>query len=314
MVLTVGSLCTGYGGIELGLTLAGLEHRLAFVADPDRAASILLAMRHPEVVNLGDITTVDWGSVPHVDMLTAGYPCQPFSCAGMRKGTADVRHLWPFIADAVRVVRPGSVLLENVAGHRSMGFGRVLGDLAGLGYVGSWRSVRASDIGAAHRRERVFIFAHLADAPGLGHGNARPAMLAGVPAATVASGIGAGPLKLLPTPHATEGRNSVRNREGKHQFMLAEAVHQKYWDRYAPAIARWQAATGRPAPEHVEPAKEGVRLAAPFVEWLMGLPPGWVCDVPGLSRTQKLRLLGNGVVPGQLAHALDVERPNWRKP
>src|SRR5690606_27324917 len=92
-----------------------------------------------------------------------GYPCQPFSVAGKRKGTSDARHLWPYIARALRVLRPRSAFFENVANHLRLGFADVLADLAALGFDAAWATVRASDVGAPHRRERLFVLAVATD-------------------------------------------------------------------------------------------------------------------------------------------------------
>lgn len=156
--MRIGSLCSGYGGLDMGLQLA-IGGEVVWHAEYDKDASKILAPHWPDVPNHRDITTVDWTQVEPVDWLTAGYPCQPFSHAGKRQGTNDVRHIWPYVATAIRILRPRNVLLENVAGHLSMGFGDVLGDLAQAGYDAQWCCVRASDVGAPHRRERVFIIA-----------------------------------------------------------------------------------------------------------------------------------------------------------
>lgn len=177
--MRIGSLCTGYGGLDVAAA-AVLGGHLAWVADNNPAAVTLLTHHHPAVPNLGDITAADWGDVEPVDVVTAGYPCQPFSMAGKRGGADDARHLWPHVAQAVRRLRPRLVVLENVAGHRSLGFGRVLGDLASFGYVGSWRSLQASDVGAPHRRERVFILARHTDTHGPRSQGAQPTPPSGV--------------------------------------------------------------------------------------------------------------------------------------
>lgn len=165
--MKIGSLCSGAGALEIGLCDALGEDPIASViwhAEVDEAASLVLESRWPSVPNLGDIKTVNWEQVERVDWITAGYPCQPFSSAGRRGGEDDPRHLWPFVAAAIRVLRPGSVLLENVAGHLSLGFGVVLGDLAEIGYDARWVCLPASGVGAPHKRERVFILAVPADA------------------------------------------------------------------------------------------------------------------------------------------------------
>jgi DNA (cytosine-5)-methyltransferase 1 len=164
--VSIGSLCSGYGGLEMGLQSA-IGGNVAWHAEYDPDASKILAYHWPDVPNYGDITTTDWASLPRVDWLTAGYPCQPFSLAGKRKGTDDIRHLWPFVAGAIRVLRPGHVLLENVASHVSLGLDAVLADLASLGYVGRWGVLRAADAGAPHGRARLFIVA--TDTDCLGH-------------------------------------------------------------------------------------------------------------------------------------------------
>jgi len=105
---TIGSLFTGYGGLDMAVQSV-LGGEVAWYSEIDKHACTVLGAHHPGVPNLGDITAVDWTTVEPVDVLTGGYPCQPFSHAGQRKGTDDERHLWPFIADALRsgVLRRG---------------------------------------------------------------------------------------------------------------------------------------------------------------------------------------------------------------
>ena len=165
--MRIGSLFSGAGGLDMAVEEV-FGGTVVWQCEFNEAASKVLAHRYPGVPNFGDVTSIDWDTVEPVDVMCGGYPCQPFSAAGQRKGTDDERHLWPHFAEAIRRVRPRYVVLENVAGHRSMGFDSVLGDLAAIGYVGSWCSVRASDVGAPHRRERVFILAVDANTAGDG--------------------------------------------------------------------------------------------------------------------------------------------------
>jgi len=138
---------------------------LAWYSEIEPAACTVLAAHYPDVPNLGDITAVDWSQVEPVDVITGGYPCQPFSNAGKRKGKQDERHLWPYVRDAISAIRPSLAVLENVRGHLSLGLADVIGDLAGLGYDARWGVVRASDAGAPHGRARVFITATNTDQP-----------------------------------------------------------------------------------------------------------------------------------------------------
>lgn len=165
--MRIGSLCSGYGGLDLGVQ-AAIGGTVAWHVEHDAAPSRILAHHWPDTPNHGDVKTTDWSTVEPVDVLTAGYPCQPFSHAGKRKGTDDPRHLWPDVARAIGALRPRLVVLENVRGHVSLGLDAVIGDLSSLGYDARWLVVRAADAGAPHGRGRVFIVAapH-ADALGL---------------------------------------------------------------------------------------------------------------------------------------------------
>jgi DNA (cytosine-5)-methyltransferase 1 len=158
-VIRIGSLFSGYGGLDIAVQ-AVVGGELAWYSEIEPAACRILAAHHPDVPNIGDITTVDWTVVEPIDVLTGGYPCQPFSHAGNRKGKNDERHLWPYVAAAVDALRPGLVVLENVRGHLTLGFGDVLADLSRVGYDARWGVVRASDAGAPHGRARVFIAAY----------------------------------------------------------------------------------------------------------------------------------------------------------
>lgn len=147
----------------MGLRAVLPAAELAWVADNDKAASALLGARYPGIPNLGDIKEIDWSTVEPVDILTAGYPCQPFSDAGLQGNDADPRNLIGYILKAIRFLRPKIVILENVPGHRRRGFGRLLTGLASLGFHARWHSVRASHAGALHKRERIIVLAYPAD-------------------------------------------------------------------------------------------------------------------------------------------------------
>ena len=160
MSLTVGSLFSGIGGLDLGLERAGMTVRWQSEIDP--YASRVLAKHWPEVPNLGDVTQIEWEHVEPVDLICGGVPCQPFSSAGAKRGTADPRWLWPATRDALSVLRPEFVIVENVAGlvADGTGFGTILGDLSDLGFHAAWDLLPAAVFGRPHRRYRLFLVAH----------------------------------------------------------------------------------------------------------------------------------------------------------
>ena len=155
---TVGSLFSGIGGLDLGLERAGFQ--VQWQSEIDGYCSRVLKKHWPDVPNLGDVTSIDWSDVERVDLICGGYPCQPFSFAGNRAGELDGRNLWPFMRDAIRDLRPRYVLIENVPGHLSLGFDRVLADLASLGFDAEWSVVGACAVGAPHSRQRLFCVAY----------------------------------------------------------------------------------------------------------------------------------------------------------
>ena len=158
MTLTVGSLFSGIGGLDLGLERAGMS--VIWQSEIDPYASKVLKKHWPEVINYGDIKKIKWAEVVRPDILCGGYPCQPFSTAGKRRGTDDPRHLWPWVRQAISELRPNYVILENVRGHITLGLSTVLGEMAGLGYDAEWNIISASSVGAPHRRDRVIIVAY----------------------------------------------------------------------------------------------------------------------------------------------------------
>lgn len=164
MSLNVLSLFAGIGGIELGLERAGMATVGQVELDP--YCRQVLARHWPEVPRHDDVrTAADWWlseNRPAVDVVCGGFPCQPFSHAGLRQGTGDERWGWPWMADVVRSVRPRYVVVENVAALLADrdAFGWLLADLADLGLDATWDVLRASDFAAPHRRERLYLVAH----------------------------------------------------------------------------------------------------------------------------------------------------------
>lgn len=164
MTLNVLSLFAGVGGLELGLERAGMTTVGQVELDP--FCRSVLANHWPEVPRHDDVRTApDWWTAqsrPPVHVVTGGFPCQPFSLAGRQLGIDDERWMWPSFAGVIRAVRPRYVLVENVSAlvRDGRAFGRVLGDLHELGFDAEWATVRASDFGAPHNRERVYLVAY----------------------------------------------------------------------------------------------------------------------------------------------------------
>jgi DNA (cytosine-5)-methyltransferase 1 len=326
--LSIGSLCTGFGGLDKGVQ-AVLGGRLAWVADPEPGPDAILAHHHPDVPNLGDIWKTDWATVEPVDILTAGFSCQDISDAGLRAGISGSRsRIWKAVAQAVRGLRPGLVVLENVAAIRSKGRGLdvVIADLAEIGYDARWTCVRAGDpeTGAPHQRNRWIAAAYpAAEDPDLTAWRERGASTAREAesrrARADAGGRGGVPvpaaLRLLPSPAARDWRSGASNLLGVNARPLNEVavnllpMPDQNWialdgTDYGPAIRRWENILGHPAPCPTEPGTRGNRRLNPaFAEWMMGVP-GLVTGTPGLDRKQQLTAIGNGAMPQQMATAL----------
>ena len=180
---------------------------------------------------------------------------------------------WPYVRDAICSIQPARVVLENVRGHLSLGFDVVLADLARMGWSARWGVVRASDAGAPHDRPRLFVIANP-------DGATRTQQV-----------------KWSQAYDATSRRNDAPGR----------CVHASHWGEYREAVCRWTCGRQGSARANAGNGISSTRITPAFVEWMMGLPEGWVTG-HGLTASQELKMLGNGVVPRRCARPTPAGR------
>jgi DNA (cytosine-5)-methyltransferase 1 len=301
-MLKIGSLCSGYGGLDMAVE-AYFNAETVWMCDNDKYASVVIKERW-NLPNLGDLKAVDWTTVEPIDILTAGYPCQPFSHAGQRKGENDERHIWPEIKTIISKLQPKLAILENVRGHLTLGFKEVLQDLAEIGYDASWAIVRASDVGAPHRRERLFIIAKSSNSNSFrgiirgqneewnqGQSQFESSQCCETIANTNIKGL---ERTLHEAIDITNG--SIANSNGNEQQGNGSMsqLGRRFNTQLEMRLQR---------PPHTLDLNN--KLNPQFVEYMMGLPEGWVTDLD-ISRSQQLKILGNGVVPQQAYYALQL--------
>lgn len=333
------ALFAGGGGLELGLSLAiGKHYRpIAYVEREATSAAVLAANMERGWLDKApvwdDITTftgdVVSPLVDNIDIVTAGFPCQPWSVAGQRKGTDDERWLWPLIFRLVCEIRPRSIFLENVPGLLHGGIEHVLGDLASVGFDAEWTSIRASDVGAPHRRERVFIFANSGAVENADNGFGISTH-SSIQARGAAFSNASSPKLGIPS---SSGRSAGSDREREHEVHQIEVgsaaedsklrgvgqsgagergktLAHSVSERGCSGDSRWKDA------EHAfPPSPSGDWSNVPERFWpavkpsVRGMANGMA---GGLARSDRLRILGNGVVPQQaaLAYTLLTERLN----
>lgn len=165
------ALCAGVGGLELGLHIAEPRYRtVCFVEREAYASATLVARMADQALDNApvwdDLKSFDgrpWRGKVHI--ITGGYPCQPFSFAGQRRGKKDPRHLWPDIRRIIGEVEPQICFFENVEGHLSLGAAEVIKDLQGMGFAVKAGLFSAIEVGASHLRQRLFILAYTDDQP-----------------------------------------------------------------------------------------------------------------------------------------------------
>lgn len=273
--MRIGSLFAGIGGFELGLEWAGVGHTV-WQVERDPFCRAVLARHWPEAERFEDVCTVGVANLAPVDVICGGFPCQDISYAGKGAGLDGERSgLWFEFARIVREMGPRFVVVENVSALLTRGLDAVLGTLASLGFDAEWCCVRASDVGARHRRDRVFLIGYLADAGCLGRERFRDAGVVG----------GA--------PGPSEGQRDQRQRDGHAPGDSGQAMadddDRRSCQRRSGLVARDEKGpTGagrtsrRKSPQ--VPGQAGCKgrrsLNPAWVEQLMGFPPGWTLPGP----------------------------------
>lgn len=156
----IGSLFSGVGGLELGLEWAGLGP-VSWQVEADTWCRGVLAMHWPDAVRHRDVRHVGAHNLSPVEVICGGFPCQDISIAGRGAGLDGARSgLWGEMRRVIEEIRPRGVVVENVRALVARGMDRVVADLVGLGYRVEGRIIAAADVGAPHRRERLFLVAH----------------------------------------------------------------------------------------------------------------------------------------------------------
>ena len=289
-MLTVGSLFAGIGGFDLGLERAGMRVRWQVEIDP--YCQRVLAKHWPDVPRYGDIKTVDWATVEPVDLICGGFPCQPFSCAGQQRGTADNRYLWPDIVRCLDALRPTWFLGENVPGIINLALDAVCTDLENLGYTVWPVSLPACAVGAPHIRQRVWILAYHSE-----YGR---------------------------RPWREMGSDSSGTREQKQPLQAVADANAQHRERGGQrSSANSQAGASRP--EFIGGRAPLADTGRALLEGWGASPSTWWATEPAVGRVahgiphrvDRLRGLGNAVVP-QIVHWLGeqimkVERENLHR-
>ena len=294
--LTTLSLCTGYGGIERGLELTGEQlNVLAHVElEAFAIANLVAKMEEGKLAPSpiwSNLKTLPVGAFrDRVDLITGGYPCQPFSAAGKRAGKDDPRHLWPYISDIIRAVRPVRCFFENVEGHISLGLREVISDLEGLGYTTAFGIFSATEVGAHHQRKRVYILANSISAA------ARDNSGTSTDKGREPSAVGSASLRQA---HGEELPDRAGAASANSTAELADSIsaglqgHAEHQSNHASRQAH-SVPHGHAAPE----GSDGGRGAT----WSPEPNVGRVVD-GSANRVDRIRLLGNGVVPQTAAKA-----------
>lgn len=297
--MKIGSLFTGIGGLELGISntvtsITTYGSDIEWIAETDKNALKILdhsTMFHG-VSNLGDVAKIDWSGVPDVDCIIGGTPCQDFSHLSTREGLAGTKSslLYTFI-EAVKTKKPDYVLWENVAAALTKGALDVFLDaLNEADYSTSSVIIPASSLGMPHKRSRIFVFAERTERWAIPFN----AQLVEVRPDTR--------LRCLPTPNRSrmDGRKSSGYSKRPSFYDLKQWSEDEVRASYGAAIDRWERMFGREAPPLAKP--KGT-LNVEFIEWMMGFPKGWVTDADDVSRTGQLAALGNACTPQQASEA-----------
>ena len=312
------SLCSGYGGIDLGLkrVLPALR-TIAYVEIEAFACANLVAKMEANELDAApvwsNLKTCDWSIFrDRVDILSGGYPCQPFSAAGKRAGKEDPRHLWPFIQRAIGIIRPRYCFFENVEGHLTLGFKDVCHDLGELGYELTAGIFSAAEVGAPHQRKRVFILAHRCgerSAAGLPESKQRQAWFTeiadnggdrkwparpGEPQHEWEEPRVVGDTNSGRQPQPEGSKQALRGRDSDPSAELADTGSNR--DGCSRAKAKAEPNKDEPQDGVFEPhGKHENRQAEPLMG---GAVNGSASGVDATAnRVDRLRLLGNGVVP-----------------
>lgn len=290
MTLTVGSLFSGIGGLDLGLERASME--VIWQSEIDHYGCQVLKKHWPEVVNHGNIKEIKWGDIVRPDIICGGYPCQPFSTAGKRNGTDDPRHLWPWVRQAISELRPKYAILENVRGHITLGLSEVLGELASIGYDAEWQIVSANSVGAPHLRERVIIVAYpvgeLANANDSGRLHRQPQVFTADRWFNALSLIGSG--------SANVAYSTQQHSNGKSDY-TSNSKRPKTLSQFGDSSGAQDVANTNSAPGQLKQERPICKPDFGRRSWWATEPDvGRVAHgVP--SRVDRLRGLGNAVVP-----------------
>ena len=255
-------LFSGIGGFSLGLEAAGLFRTVAF-CEQDEFCQAVLRKHWPDVPIYDDVRTIDTDGYRGIDLVCGGFPCQPWSAAGNKRGAEDDRDLWPVMASLIEDIRPRWVIGENVRGfiNEPLGLQRSLSDLESIGYQTVPFVIPACAVDAPHRRDRVWIVAH--------------ANRAGQPAS---EGCG------------EDGRDKARHDAGRRGADVADA-----------SGARLQRSRHEPRETEDAGAGQPVQLDAQVRgQWRVEPDVGRVAHgVP--NRVDRLKALGNAVVPQVVA-------------
>ncbi|NTW36937.1 MAG: hypothetical protein HGB17_12565, partial [Syntrophobacteraceae bacterium] len=305
------SLFSGIGGIDLAAHAAGWE-TVAFCEANPFCKSIL--NRHwPGVPVYEDIRTLSKrtlfdAGIRNIDLISGGYPCQPFSVAGKREGEDDPRHLWPEMRRLIEELRPRWVLAENVRGHVDLGLDSVMEDLADLGYEARPFLFPVEAIGGTQKRERVFVVAHA--------GGGDPQRWGINPVLDREAQPNLGPEKRQRASAVSHlggggddatfgGRDADRSRAGvPDPALLAETdrrgpggVAARNEERACPEAV--VAPLGRSS-DGVSGGMDGTRWPAPLGQPQHPWEPPRLYEEPCKHRTDRLKALGNAVCPQQV--------------